>query len=174
MSGDEMTFKLFALAFSLALSTIGASAALAAPAPKLVRQSGAWNVYAYTSDGAKRCYILSTPTLSLPRHVDHGDNFVIIAPNQNGHGFYPQALMGYRLRPQSRIDLSIDGRSFSMYPKAKSAWAKSPAADARIVAAMRTGRSMILRAVSRRGTATSYTYSLSGLTAALKSARLCR
>ena len=42
-----------------------------------------------------------------------------------------------------------------------------------MIDAMRTGSNMTLQAVSRRGTRTSYTFSLSGVTAALNQAGQC-
>ncbi|ORE91440.1 hypothetical protein ATO4_18959 [Aurantimonas sp. 22II-16-19i] len=39
---------------------------------------------------------------------------------------------------------------------------------------MRSGRSLSIQATSQRGTSTNYTYSLSGVTAALNSIKDCR
>ena len=43
-----------------------------------------------------------------------------------------------------------------------------------LVAAMKGGRSMTVKATSGRGTATSYSYSLSGISAALKQIESCK
>jgi invasion protein IalB len=45
--------------------------------------------------------------------------------------------------------------------------------EPQMVSAIRKGADMLVEATSRRGTATSYSYSLSGITAALKQVAKC-
>ena len=61
-----------------------------------------------------------------------------------------------------------------MFSKADSAWMENAAEEPQLVAALRAGRSMTVSATSSRGTNTSYTYSLSGVTAALNSIKDCK
>ena len=73
---------------------------------------------------------------------------------------------GYPYKKASKVKASIDGNSYSLVPEDETAWTSSPTMDATMVAAMRAGKSMILRGVSGRGTRTTDTYSLKGVTAA--------
>lgn len=158
---------LFAMSFAPAYAQSGA-------APKMTKSFNAWGVYSYTSSGKRQCYVLSSPQESLPAGVDHGANFFLVSPDPSGKGFYPQATMGYDLRRGSELTATIDDRSFAMMMKERSGWTKTPDDDAAMIDTMKKGRTLILRAMSRRGTQTSYRYSLSGLTAALAEAARCR
>ncbi|CDN50824.1 Hypothetical protein NGAL_HAMBI2427_03300 [Neorhizobium galegae bv. orientalis] len=167
----RLSIKLFALS-ALALSTIAAPV-LAQPIPSMVKKFDAWGLYSYKGDGGTTCYVLTTPTQMQPANVDHGDNFFLVAPKPSGSGFYPQAIMGYDLKGGSQMTVTVDGRTFALEPKGNSGWTKQESADAALVAAMKSGSSMTLEAVSQRGTQTSYTFSLSGVSAALTQAGRC-
>jgi hypothetical protein len=163
-----MSIKLLAHSiFALVTGTAFAALAQPGPAPKLVKMFEDWGVYSYTSEGALHCYVLSAPRKALPAGVDHGSNFFLVAPNPAGIGYYPQAVMGYELRANSEMSVSVDSKSFSMMPKGNAGWTRNSGDDASLINAMKGGRSLSLRAVSKRGTQTTYTFSLAGISAAL-------
>ncbi|MEI8715469.1 MULTISPECIES: invasion associated locus B family protein [unclassified Mesorhizobium] len=139
--------------------------------PRLLSQHGAWGVYSYRSD-TTWCYVLSVPVSELPADVDHGENFVMIsrAPKDD----QPEAVMGYRLKPGSDIDVVIADEHFSMFTQDNKAWLASAEEDRSMVNAMRAASKMKLLATSWRGTQTQYAYSLMGLTAALKASKICK
>jgi hypothetical protein len=83
-------------------------------------------------------------------------------------------MMGYQLKEGSKVDVSIDGKGFTMFTKGNSAWAENAAKEPELVADMRAGTKMTVKAVSDRGTNTEYTYSLSGVTAALDKVKDCK
>lgn len=155
--------------FALSL-TLG-SAAVADAQPARVKQFDAWGVYAYTQDGQKNCYALSVPVNQQPSNVNHGDNFLIVAPQ--GSSYAPQAIMGYGLKQDSEVAVKVDDKSFSMLPKDNAAWVKNQAAEPEMVKAMRAGSQMVVEATSQRGTETRYAYSLKGVTAALQEVQKC-
>ncbi|WP_436257334.1 invasion associated locus B family protein [Neorhizobium sp. LjRoot104] len=140
----------------------------------MIKSFDAWGVYSYSSSGKRQCYVLSSPQQMLPTGVDHGANYFLVSPGPSGRGYYPQTTMGYDLRPGSELTATIDSRSFAMMVKEKSGWTRAPDDDIAMINAMKKGHTLMLRAVSRRGTQTSYSYSLSGLTAALAEAARCR
>lgn len=160
----------------IAISTLLASATMAfAQTPNRIEQFNAWGAYSYNSGKGKVCYVLSVPTEKTPANVDHGDNFFLVTqrPGQN-ISYEPQAMAGYTLQAGSKVSVSIDGKSFTLFTKEKSAWLENAAEEPAFVAAMKAGHAMTVKAVSRRGTNTSYTYSLSGITAALKKIESCQ
>ena len=62
-----------------------------------------------------------------------------------------------------------------MYVDEREGFVEEPREEARLIEAMRRGATMRVEAVSSRGTNTAYTFSLSGVTAALRQANdLCR
>jgi len=61
-----------------------------------------------------------------------------------------------------------------MFTKDKAGWVENAAQEPALVAAMKSGHSMTVNATSRKGTSTSYSYSLSGISAALKQVEGCK
>ena len=97
----------------------------------------------------------------------------MVAKKPDGSGFEPQVRVGYPFKDNSDVTVNVDGKSFSMFTQGDGAWVKNKADEPTLVAAMRAGSRMSVAGQSRRGTATSYVYSLSGITAALKDATAC-
>lgn len=160
----------------IVLSSLLASATVAlAQTPNRIEQFNAWGAYSYDSGKGKVCYVLSVPADKSPASVDHGDNFFLVTqrPGQN-ISYEPQAMAGYTLKSGSKVTASIDGKKFTFFTKDKSAWLENAAEEPALVAAMKAGKNMTVSAVSARGTNTSYTYSLSGITAALKKIESCK
>ena len=188
---ETMFVKSFAIALSLVLAGTGiasaqtkqtkkqapAQAQAAAPqAPTLIQQIGDWGAYSYQSANGKVCYVLSVAKTKLPTTgVDHGDNFFIVTqrPGQN-ISYEPQAMMGYPLKENSKVDVVIDSKTFVMFTKDKAAWVENAAQEPALVAALKSGHSLKVTATSKRGTGTTYTYSLKGVTAALKQIESCK
>lgn len=169
-----MFLKKIAIASSLLLA--GASVAAAqAPSPTRIQQFKAWGAYSYKSGNSTVCYVLSVPTSKEPASVDHGDIFFIISqrPGQN-ISYEPQAMMGYPLKADSKVNVTIDKKNFVMFVKDKAAWVENAAEEPALVAAMKTGSNMTVKATSLRGTGTSYSYSLAGLSQALKQIETCK
>lgn len=158
-----------ALVLSIALT----GAALA-QSPTRISQFNAWGAYSYSAPTGKVCYILSLPTRKEPSNVDHGDIFFLISqrPGQNV-SYEPQAMMGYPLQEDSKVTVTVDGRNYVLFTKGDSAWVENAAEEPALVSAMRAGSTMTVKATSRRGTNTTYTFSLSGVTAALNEIQNC-
>ncbi len=171
---ESMFVKSIVSALALTLVMAGVAAAQQA-APNRIQQFQAWGAYSYKSGNSTVCYVLSVPTAKQPASVDHGDNFFIVSqrPGQN-ISYEPQAMMGYTVKENSKINVVIDNKTFVMFTKDKAGWVENAAQEPALVAAMKTGHSMTVNAVSRKGTGTSYSYSLSGISAALKQIESCK
>jgi len=154
---------------------MGMAGTALAQTPSQISQFNAWGAYSYQSGNGKVCYVLSVPTQKLPANVDHGDNFFLVSqkPGQNV-SFEPQFMAGYELRPDSKVTVTVGNRSFTMFTNGKSGWMENAAEEPQLVAAMRAGADMTVKAVSKRGTNTSYTYSLKGISAALSAIQKCK
>lgn len=180
VSGDRKQDKRQELMFvrkianALAL-VMAASGVASAQSPTRIQQFNAWGAYSYQAGNGKVCYVLSVPKERTPASVDHGDIFFLVSqrPGQN-ISYEPQAMMGYPLQDNSKVNVVIDGRTFVMFTKGNSAWVENAAEEPALVAAMKSGKAMSVNAKSRRGTETSYSYSLSGISAALKQIEACK
>ncbi len=155
--------------------TIAMAGSALAQTPTQIKQFDVWGAYSYKSGNGKVCYVLSVPTQMQPSSVNHGDNFFLVTqkPGQNV-SFEPQFMAGYDLKANSKVTVTIGSRSFNMFVNGKSGWMENAAEEPQLIAAMRGGADMVVKAQSQRGTNTSYTYSLKGITAALNAVQNCK
>lgn len=152
----------------LAVSTAGAQA----QTPKRIGQFNDWGAISYQAPSGTVCYVVSIPTSKQPSNVNHGDNFFVVT-QRGSSSFEPQFIAGYGLRDGDRVTVSVDGKSYSFFSKENKAWTENAAEDPALVAAMKAGTRLVVKATSRRGTNTTYEYSLSGVTAALGALKDC-
>jgi invasion protein IalB len=99
--------------------------------------------------------------------------FVSQRPGQ-AVSFEPQFIAGYALKENSKVSVTIGDKKFSMFTKGKSAWVENAAEEPVLIAAMKAGSEMKVQAKSGRGNATSYVFSLKGISAALSSIANCK
>ncbi|MEL6947409.1 MAG: invasion associated locus B family protein [Pseudomonadota bacterium] len=165
-----------AAVFGLGISTaLMVTPAAAQQQPKVIKQHNAWGAYTYNDARAgKICYILSIPTVKEPTDRNHGDVFFLISQKPDGsRKFEPQVEVGYPLKEDASISVTVGNKTFQLFAKGNNAWVRNVEQEDELVAAMRAGSTMKVRGESSRGTKTSYTYSLSGVTAALNDAANC-
>lgn len=155
-----------------AVAAVLVSSAAAFAEPSRIQQFDDWGVYSYAAKSGTVCYALSMPTKMEPAGIDHGKNFFLVSPSADG-GFVPG---GARLYAEAGapITVSVDDKRFAMVSKDNAAWVRDVAQEPDLVAAMRGGSDMTVSATSKRGTPTRYTYSLDGISAALKKVSACR
>ena len=159
------------LPLSLALLT-------AAPAHAEAKAEGTfsdWTVYTRDVSGDRICYALATPAQKTPSSVTHGDVYFMVANWKSGAATeQPSLLAGYPLKAKSVPKARVGSTRVNMYSADNEAFVEAGTDETKLVNAMRKGAVMRVEAVSQRGTATSYEFSLKGVTAALRKARsLC-
>jgi hypothetical protein len=127
-----------------------------------------WTAWKGTDANGEMCYISSQPQQTAPDGVTRSPiHFLVINRKGLGVSNEVQSLFGYPLRDDPLPSASIDGRSYNMVPEGEAAWLASAADEPGFVAAMKAGTSLVVKGVSSRGTNTTDTYSLSGVTAAM-------
>ncbi|OQM77193.1 invasion associated locus B family protein [Manganibacter manganicus] len=163
------------------IATISSLALIATAAPALAQQAtkigqhNAWGTYSYQASGGKVCYVLTVPTEKLPASLDHGDIFFFVSQRPGQQVSYePQFIAGYDLQANSKVTATVGDKSFTMFTRGKSAWVENAAQEPVLIAAMKAGADMKVKAKSGRGNDTSYTFSLKGITAALDSIAKCK
>jgi len=155
--------------------TIGMGGTALAQTPAKLDQFDYWGAYSYKANNNTVCYVLSTPTAQAPSTVSHGDNFFLVSKRTGGVvTFEPQFMAGYNLRDGSQVTVSVGDKNFSLFTRGSSAWVDTAQGEANLVAAMKAGSTMTVKAVSGRGTNTSYTYSLKGISSALNAVQKCK
>jgi invasion protein IalB len=180
------------IAAALALSTTApaqqqAPAAPKPPAPKpaapkpaaasptaqatLLGQYGDWGAYTATPGGRKICFALSKPTSSTdnPPNRRTAANvvymFVSSRPAEKVKDEVSMLVTGYALKADA--SLTIGSAPFAMYTQNDGAWVKNAGDEAKMVEAMRKGSDMTVKATTSRGTQTTDTFSLKGISQAL-------
>ncbi|MCA0432109.1 MAG: DUF1176 domain-containing protein [Proteobacteria bacterium] len=154
--------------FPILAALILAGGPAAAQEPDHLGTFNDWDVAAYKAPKSKVCFAYSLPKKSeASRKVDRGEVRFIVT-NQPGNKVKGEVstIIGYPFKEGSTVKLTIDDKEFDLYPDGDMAWAGNT--DKSIVAAMKAGKNMKLEGVSWKGTETVDTYSLSGITAALK------
>jgi hypothetical protein len=167
-----MTTTRLLLAAVFATTAIAGAFAQGAAKPTLVGTFNDWTMWSYTGSYAgngqgKICYIYSEPDDMKPPKLDHGRvSFSVTTSPAQGVANEANFVVGYPLKEQSTVTVDIDGKTFVMFTQGDSAWLLNKEEEPDLLAAMKAGRSMTVKAQSRRGNETSYAYSLSGVTAA--------
>jgi len=69
------------------------------------------------------------------------------------------------------VTVGIDGESVNLFTLGELAWTNSDEDDSRILAALKRGKEAVIVGMSSRGTKTTDTFSLLGVTAAAEDAR---
>jgi hypothetical protein len=155
------------------------AAAVAAPAePSLIGQFGTWGAYTATSNGKKVCFALAKPSSSKTnppnRPRDPAYAFVSTRPAEKVTNEV-SVMIGYTLKPGSESTLEVGGASYAMYTQGDGLWIKNAAEEERMVDAMRKASDVVVKGVSAKGTETTDTFSLKGLSQALdKLAQDCK
>ncbi|EFM57049.1 invasion associated locus B family protein [Brucella inopinata] len=156
---------------ALALAGVVASSLAASAKTSYLGEFKDWGVYQNSKLAGNKCYALTVPLRSEPSTVKHGDNFIILS-KENGK-YSPQLVMGYPLKPGKEVSVTVDSKRFPFFAEGNRAWTENVADEARLVSAMRAGKTLKVQATSARGTQTRYSFSLMGLSAALQRVDRC-
>jgi len=160
--------RIAAAALVVGASLTGFVATAEAQTPNRVGTFGDWSAYAYSDSRGKVCYAASQPKSQAPQGVNRDPAYFMVTarPSENVRSEV-SIIIGYPFKEGSKVTVDIDGQKFSMFTKDDGAWVENAAQETALVTAMRKGRSMSVAGTSRRGTDTTDTYSLSGVTASL-------
>jgi invasion protein IalB len=138
--------------------------------PTLIGQFGSWGAYTATPNGKKVCFALAKPSSSKTnppnRPRDPAYAFVSTRPAEKVTNEV-SVMIGYTLKPGSESTLEVGGASYAMYTQGDGLWIKNAAEEERMVEAMRKSSDAVIKGVSAKGTETTDTFSLKGLSQAL-------
>ncbi len=164
-----------ALPASFVLLTGAAHAAPAKKSPEeqavLLGQFGDWGAYKATPNGKTVCFALSKPISAVTdppgRNRDPSYAFVSTRPAEKVKNEV-SVIVGYPQKAGVDATATIDGTAkYALYTQDDGAWVKNAAEEAQMVEAMRKGSRLVITSESTRGTKTTDTYSLKGVSDAL-------
>ena len=126
-----------------------------------------WGAWRYGSGGDTVCYMASEPKQATGDYTNRGDVFAIVTHRPGDKRIGEVSIVaGYTFKEGSTAELKIGSKSWDLFTSGDNAWAPSADDDRAIVKAMRAGSSMVVSGTSSRGTATTDTYSLLGVSKA--------
>jgi len=128
-----------------------------------------WTAWKGQDANGTVCYVSSQPQDAQPTNVNRGPiHFLVV--NRLGLDIENevQTKVGYPLESGSTPQVEVDGVGFDMLVDGEAAWLASDDDEGSFVDAMKDGAEMVVEARSQRGTDTTDTYSLMGVTAALE------
>jgi len=144
----------------------------------LLGQYGDWGAYTASPGGKKVCFALAKPSSSSTnppnRPRDPAWLFISTRPAEKVKEEV-SVIIGYPFKANSDATVEVGGSTFAMYTQNDGAWIKNAAEEARLVEAMRKGSDVTVKGESGRGTKTTDTFSLKGISQALdRTAQECR
>ena len=139
------------------------SSAALAQEPQAIGTFGKWTAYSLKGKNGTECYIASKPIETEPKNVRRDPVHFLVT-----HKSMVNTIIGYNFKKNSEASLTIDSANFTMITDGDGAWLDTTQKDRKAVLAMKRGNKMSVRGTSWRGTKTRDTYSLDGVTAAMK------
>ncbi len=155
--------------------------------PELVGSYGDWSVFHSQSGKAKVCYTLAQPKSRDPDDLKRDPGYAFIS-ERPGEGVRNEVslIMGFDVGAPGGVDsadnkdkkrdkkhefvaptVEVGDSSFDLLPKGANLWVKNAAQESALVAEMRKGKTLIVKATSKKGNLTTDTYSLSGFAQAI-------
>ena len=138
--------------------------------PTLLGQYGDWGAYSASPGGKKICFAIAKPSSSETNPPNRPRNpaymFISSRPADKVSNEV-SIIIGYPFKPSSEATVDIGSTPFALYTQQDGAWIKNAADEAHMVEAIRAGQSAVVKGTSAKGTRTTDTFSLRGLSQAL-------
>jgi hypothetical protein len=140
--------------------------AASAQTPEFLGTHRDWNVYAFTEDSQKICYMASEPKKQEGNYTRRGDPAVLVTRRPNPRVDEVSVQPGYGYLEGSEVEVGVGNRKFALFTRGEHAWTKSEEEDQALIDAMKRGSDMTVRGTSTKRTFSLDTDSLLGFTAA--------
>jgi Invasion associated locus B (IalB) protein len=126
------------------------------------------SLYADTATPKQTCFVATQPQAVEPLGANRGPiYFYISAWPKDGVKTEPSVKVGYPIDEAKEMTVTIGTDVFKLFAKGERGFVSDPTEELKLVEAMKKGTTAVVKATSKRGTSTTDTYSLSGLTQAL-------
>ena len=135
-----------------------------------------WSAISYADGDSVACMVFTQPEKSEGDYSQRGEVYGFVTHRLGGDSLNRVSFeTGYTYQESSSVSVAIDNEHYTLTTHGSAAWSDNPDTNARMVRAMRAGRSMVVQGTSSRGTKTTDTYSLYGFSAAHKAInRACK
>lgn len=144
--------------------------------PVQIGTYGDWGAFLAGTGKARTCYALAQPKEREPASL-HRDPAYVFISSRPGENIRDEVsiIMGFPMKDGGDAQAEIGTIHFDLVSKGGNAWVKNPAKESELIAAMKKGAKLVIKAPSVRGNVTTDNYSLHGLSQALERAeKECR
>ena len=153
----------------------GAAAAPAKPSAsptsgaRLLGQYGEWGAYTASPGGKKVCFAISKPTSADHTAESAAKSVYMFISTRPADKVANEVsiIVGYPFKPGTEASATVGSTPFALYTQQDGAWIKNAANEANMVAAMRSGETAVVKGVSAKGTQSTDSYTLKGVSQAL-------
>ena len=138
--------------------------------PTLLGQYGEWGAYTASPGGKKVCFAIAKPGASetVPPGRPRNPAYIFISTRPAEKVVNEISIViGYPFKPSADATAAVGATSFPLYTQQDGAWIKNAADEAHMIDAMRGGQSAVVKGVSVKGTQSSDSFNLKGLSQAL-------
>jgi hypothetical protein len=138
--------------------------------PTLLGQYGDWGAYTASPGGKKVCFAIAKPASSVTNPPGRPRNpifmFISTRPAEKVTNEV-SIIIGYPFKPGTESSVEVGSTAYALYTQQDGAWIKNGAEEAQMVDAMKGAQSAVVKGSSAKGTQSSDTFSLKGLSQAL-------
>ena len=136
---------------------------------KFLGKFGDWEAFKEFDGKKPICYMGAQPKKSLGKYKIRGETYLLVTHRPVEKIFSVVSIKaGYNFLRDSELTVTIGKKTFSLFTDTGHAFAHDKKSDIALIKAMIRGSTMIIKGVSSRRTKTTDTYSLKGVSAAMK------
>lgn len=140
-----------------------------------LKTEGAWSVYTFEEGGSKVCFISANPASAKGDYKKRGEIYAMVTerPADSARNIFSYKA-GYTYDSKAPITLTVGSKTFTLYTTGstpETAWAATQEDDNAITAALGSGKTMVIKGRSARGSDTTDSFSLNGFGKALQAAK---
>jgi len=161
-----------AAALRAAAAVVGMALAGSVAVAQTVKSIGtfsSWTAFTHGEGAALLCFATAQPTKQEPAGAKRNPAFIYVSSwPKDGVKAEVSVRVGYPLRGGSEVTLAIGNTNFKLFVHGDRAYVADAGDELKLLDAMRKGSTMTVVGTSERGTTTTDTYSLAGISQALQ------
>jgi Invasion associated locus B (IalB) protein len=163
-----MSLTIARVGFAALAVAAGLGVATAQQGPTLLGTQDAWEAYKNNDGRGAVCWAVSQPQAKEPATAKRDPIYFLITTWPKASiANEPSVVIGYQFKEGSSATVEVGSDKFTFFTKADGAWLQSKQDEQRLITALRGASEMRVKGMSKRGTLTTDTYSLKGISVAL-------
>jgi hypothetical protein len=136
---------------------------------KSIGTFSSWTAFTHGEGGSLLCFATAQPTKQEPAGAKRNPAFVYVSSwPKDGVKAEVSVRVGYPLKGGSEVTLAVGNTSFKLFVHGDRAYVADAGDELKLLEVMRKGSTLTVVGTSERGTTTTDTYSLAGISQALQ------